>query len=501
MNIIKKVAISILAVVVSLCPTMTLFGNTTSVSAAYISDTDNDTLNIDENKITITTSKYHNAGKQISHTVSDNVIKSTKAETSNIFDRATITISVSSNNVIPKCAVDSFNDMELYVDYYINGGHNRQTYTHPTVKSGNPEDYYEATEYYISFEVITRGESFTYQTSKIKYINNPSCNYASFAAHASGYKRVEAKIPNGENLFISIKPNNQISQDKLKAWAKRMCVYANSLSDITGVKLNTVYILFDHENAEIANSNYGYAANIYIKEEQPANGFVHCGNGMSNEILASIASGNNEIVWGLMHELAHAYAIHTSPSTFNDCYGLINSGGYQFDEYLVNARALTAIQNCDNLRNMEILINDHKGFEDLKAQSYRGKYDEIFQNIDPHVNDFHFYFGLKLVNIAKKYDWAALEKYYAAPSEFALSDSELSNSYEVKDAAKIINQICETSISTSSTRFLKFANTFRTLYRLCCNNLDYKPYKFRAFVRDYFGKDIILIALNDMNII
>lgn len=42
MNIFKKVAISILAVVVSLCPTMTLFGNTTSVSAAYISDTDND---------------------------------------------------------------------------------------------------------------------------------------------------------------------------------------------------------------------------------------------------------------------------------------------------------------------------------------------------------------------------------------------------------------------------------------------------------------------------
>lgn len=469
-NKIKATAIAISAAAIALCPTMATLGNNMAASAAttaFISDTDyNGALNIDESQISVNASSYRSAGKQITAKVSNGVIKSTKDEPEYLFNRSTITINVSGTKFTAD-AVKNLNSMKLNVVYKINGGTNKITYSNPKVtKRSN-------TSYDVNFEVIIRGDSFTYETSKITGVTNLSCSYASIASHAGNYWKIEVKTPNGENMFINIRNNGKVRGEYMRNWAKRLCMLVNSLSNMTGVKLGTMYMLFDEE------CGYGYSANWYIKEQFPTNGFVAFNKDATDDVLRSMATGNNEIPWAIMHELAHSYAIHTSPSRFNDNYGFYRNGGY-FDEYLTNVRALTAIQNCDNLRNMDVYIDSNKG-----------KYNKIFHIINPKVTDPCFYFAMKLTDLGERYGWDKLEKYYAASSDYSYTLSEN------KTAAAVINEICGTSVSTSSTDFLKFTNTLRTLYKLCWNHTTFDRNSFKTFVQNEFGKDCIKNAIKD----
>ncbi|MBR6624068.1 MAG: hypothetical protein IKK91_09290 [Ruminococcus sp.] len=448
-------------------------------AAAFISDTDyNDALNIDESQITVTTKAYKNAGKQIPHNVNEYLNDDKKTEKKiecnskivvSLFERATITVNVS-GSAISSRGVNTINNMELTVTYYIDGGSNHVTYKPSKVSQLSD------TSYNVEYEVITRGDSFTYSTSNVIYgISNVSCNYAAYAGHGSGYKRVDVKTPGGENLIICTRNDSRISTSELKAWAKRLCMLSNSLSQMTGVKLDNVYILFDDTEGE-----YGYSANWYIKDGAPDNGYIAFNKDATTEILNSVSTGKNEMVWCLMHELAHSYAIHTDPSTFYENYGMLRNNIY-FDEFVTNMRALTAIQNCDNLRSMNINYTD---------KNIVGKYDKIFKLINPPVSDPIFNYALKLSNIANTYGWDKLEKYFAATSDYSY------DSPENISAAAAINEICGTSISTSNNDdFLKFVNSLRKIYKLSWSHTTFDKNSFKEFVKQWFGKDCIVNSL------
>ena len=170
-----------------------------------------------------------------------------------------------------------------------------------------------------------------------------------------------------------------------------------------------------------------------------------------------------------MHEMAHSYACYTS-SNFEKNYLFWNSNG-TFDEYLTNARGITAIQNCDNLRNTEIVF---------ETVGYSGKYNTMANDVYTHnLNDYKFEFASDL----SYFPWEQLEEYFAATSD---NDPDL---IESKLVAKKINEFIGMDVPLSKN-YLKFSNTIRKLMKLN-NNGVYDESKFNRFMIEYFSKDLI----------
>lgn len=449
-------------------------------AAAFISDTDyNGALNIDESQITVTTKAYKNSGKQIPHDVNEYLNDEKKTEkkiecnskiVASLFERATITVNVS-GSAISSRGVSSINNMELSVTYYLNGYSNVVTYKPSNIEKKSSKSYN------VEYEVVSRGDYFTYSTSALPGISGLSCNYAAYAGHSLNYKRVDVKSPNGENFAIYIRNDSKISTTELTNWAKRMSMLSNSLSNMTGVKLKTTYIVFDDPDAE----SYAYATNGKIVDGNSYNGYIGLNEEGTDEVLASIATGKNEITWGLMHELSHCY--DTETSSHNNYYGFWNNDNC-FDEYVTNMRALTAIQNCDNLRSMNINYTDN---------NIVGKYDKILKLINPPVTDPMFHYALKLSNIANTYGWDKLEKYFAASSDNSYTNTEN------KSAAAVVNEICGTSFSTSNNyEFLKFVNSLRKIYKLSWSHTTFEKNSFKEFVKQWFGKECLVNSLENL---
>ena len=112
-----------------------------------------------------------------------------------------------------------------------------------------------------------------------------------------------------------------------------------------------------------------------------------------------------------MHELAHSYccgyAINGRPLVFDS--------DYKFnDEYFTNARGLTAIYNCDNLRDTDIHFHYENKDEGICVDLYN-KYDNIAQDVCTYyTNDYYFFkfaFGLT------KIGWDNLETFFAANTD------------------------------------------------------------------------------------
>ncbi len=442
--------------------------NPISASAAdFISDTDyNNALNIDASQITVTTKTYKNAGKQIPHTA-DNTTSKIKCDSqivASLFERATITVNVSGSTISTR-GVNSIKSMKLNVTYYINGYKKVITYSPSKVTKKSSQSYN------VEYEVVSHGDSFTYSTSALSGISGLSCDYAAYAGHSSNYKRVDVKSPNGENFVISIRNDSRISTTELTNWAKRMSMLSNSLNKMTGVKLKTTYIVFDDPDS----NTYAFSSNGWIKDGTTYNGYIGLGTTGTNEVLDSISTGKNEMVWSLMHELSHCY--DTPNSTYDKNYAIFKNNVF-FDEFVTNMRGLTAIQNCDNLRSMNITYGN-----------VAGKYNEIFKLINPPVSDPVFNYALKLTNIANTYGWDKLEKYFAASSDNSYSSTEN------KTAAAVVNEICGTSISTSNSDFLKFVNSLRKIYKLSWSHTTFDKNSFKEFVKQWFGKDCIVNSL------
>ena len=148
----------------------------------------------------------------------------------------------------------------------------------------------------------------------------------------------------------------------------------------------------------------------------------------------------------------------------------VNSNG-TFDEYLTNVRGITAIQNCDNLRNTEIVF---------ETVGYSGKYNTMANDVYTHnLNDYKFEFASDL----SYFPWEQLEEYFAATSD---NDPDL---IESKLVAKKINEFIGMDVPLSKN-YLKFANTIRKLMKLN-NNGVYDECKFNRFMIEYFSKDLI----------
>ena len=439
----------------------------------FCEDTDNNgSLNIDDSQINVNVKKYYPAGQNIkvkSNKTEDGIFFSSNTKINNIrmFDRSIITLRLKGTNLTK----DNLDKFKITVTYYYQGTQSKITYDKPLI------DVVDETnnEYELKYDIISRGEAFEFTTTALSDIDEFSCTqaYMSPKDDAGDYYQVDVKTPNGENVFISIKNDGTVKAEYMKKWAKRICMYINSLSKMTGIKHETFFICFNHPtNPGVV----GYSANWDIDEQMNKYGFVAIGFDASNIEIERMRNGYDELTWTVMHEIAHSYCIGAKPVNYDSNYSFD-------DDYVTNIRGITAIQNCDNLHGTKILF-------EFGGRTYYNTYDKIFSDMKEYINLPVIQYPCGFAKIARDYSWETLEKFFAATS-----DNDI-NRKESKDAAQLLNAALDMNVPLSSDLYIRFVNNLRKLQSLCWNG--YNKYSFISFVDQYFGLENICGLIQDL---
>lgn len=474
----KKVLISLSLSATMAIPTATVFGSALTASAAakpFIADTDWDgAYNIDESQITVSSSRYYPAGQNIATTTTNtedglgvpvtpgSFASNTKVTSLPMLERATLTFDVKGTNL----EKSDLNGFKLNLTYYLEDRKDYITYDNPKIITIDENNH----EYQLKYDIITFGTSFEFTTSALPNVKRFRCTnaYMSPQENADNFYKIEVKTPGGENLFISIKNDGEITNANMEKWAKRLCMYVNSLSQTTGIKLGTVYMCFDHP---VTPGMSAFSANGQVNSICDKFGYVGFDLGTTAEERKHIATGENEITWSVLHEVAHTYGVYVTPSTFLDKYGFA-------DDFFTNIRGITALQNCDNLHDTKVYYKDDFSGEVSET------YDNVLKEIDKSTPYHYYKFAYKLQQLG----WPVMEKFFAA------EDDNDNNFKDSKEAAEKLNSYTGINLRISSDNikaesYLRMANVFRKLMKLSWGY--YNKDNYLVFVDQKFGKELV----------
>ena len=488
-NKIKKAVLAVTLAASMTIPAATLSGSIMTVNAArapfcrapFCADTDNNgAINIDERQIVVSRSFFStNEITMPVTTTAEGQITTIAPVSVEALSLGKITIEVSGNGL----SSSALYKLNLNAQYSVNGKTNNITYTPNMVKSTSNNTF--IVSYY---SVINYGDNLSFTSVSLDGVSNINCTSAVFSpdSDSSNCLKLNVRPAEGEKLYIRIKNAPSMSIAKVEKWAKIICMYVNSLHNVTGATLDTIYMNFDNiQDSRFAGS--ACSANWYINEAMDKYGFVGFNVDTSDEEREQIAKGGDVLTWSVMHELAHSYccgvAVNGRP--------LIFDSDYKFqDDYFTNARGLTAIQNCDNLRNT--FIHFRRKFEDHSYLNYYEKYDTILTTISPWIsNDINdpyrfFQFGAALTQT----DWVKLESFFAADSDNVSSLNECSY------VARMLNSYMGTNISLYNNDFLKLANTIRKLMVL--ENGSFNEDQFDSFLNGRFTPELLRIMVTKL---
>ena len=473
-NKLKKTILAVSLSAAIAIPTATSWGTAMTVHAAsnlpFCADTDNNgAYNFQEDQISVSKSYYRARTNTISLDVTEGLNGRIREGSFYVVSNGEITnlqplakyvlrFNISGDNI----SESDINRITLSLRFKTGDKGSLQKIEPSMINEINKNTYA------VSFDFIAYGESVSFNTNRF---SDPTikCSTAAITAPLDNeeFCMIEVKPTDGEKLFIRMKyidddndgidDNDKISWDKIETWAKRLCIYANSLNMTTDVQLDTLFMEFDYFECPY----HAFSYNILINEDNDKYGYVAFNQYATKDVKQQIKSGNNSITWVELHEMAHSYGVKPS---FAD--------NYRFsDEYFTNARGITAIQNCDNLRGTDIVF-ETGGF----SRKYDNMLHDIYTN-DPKCELFGFASGLGFMS------WEQLESFFAAESDndpgFVVS----------RGVAQKINQFIGMNVPLSE-RYLKFANTIRKLMVLE-NNGVYDESKFTSFMREKFPKDLV----------
>ena len=472
-NNFKKTLLAVTLAASIALPTASVAGAAIAANAApnvpFCADTDgNGAYNIRENLIYVSRSWYEASARSFAVTT-DNlsrgkyptsqgryIVSNGEIKDLQPLARYVVNIVVYGNDLVES----DLKDLNFSLNYKIKGENTSNSVYTSSPASVTP-DAANVHKFYVSFEFISKGDSVSFRSSIIRKQNFSINTEASVTATLDNesYYKIEAAPSEGEKLFIKIKYDPSISWNKMESWAKRLCVYANSLSKTTGVKNDTLYMDF-----HVSGDFYAHCNNDTINNGGDKYGYVGYTEDAANAELIDIATGRNIITWTSLHEMAHSYADGTN-SEFRNNYIFFqpeegDKNAFSFDEYLTNARGLTAIQNCDNLRNTDI----HNG-------NHYEKYNKIAHIVAKDWPDNKM---MQVASYLTYLNWDILEAYFAAESD---NDTDFAVS---EDAARKLNEYMGIEVPITEN-YLKFVNNFRKLTIL--KKGAYNEANFRSFLR------------------
>lgn len=287
-----------------------------------------------------------------------------------------------------------------------------------------------------------------------------------------GYTNSDAYLSDGtgEKVHVQIDlQNSGISSAQYNKWLSMLVRFVNSVSDITGIQHKNIYVMFNEEMSSTPNCDH----------------FVISGDGESVVVKMSPNYPINDTIkacqldWGLMHELAHCYSFKTSNKTFAQAFN------YNLDDVHTNVRAVTAMQNCSQLRSIEVVLDGVNVGNYKKAwyNAYLKKSNEqYFKMLYPYYK-----YTTRVSN-----GWVNLEKYFNGRVETALLNNDV-----VYGAIETINEGSSYTYGKYSSKPLIFetADTYRFIngfYYLCKNTSGYGATKanYKKFIKDFVGAEV-----------
>lgn len=268
---------------------------------------------------------------------------------------------------------------------------------------------------------------------------------------------------NGDNILASVPYDSSVSTKNYEAWAKRICLYINSLKDITGISNQTLLISFRY--VYMPEDAGAYCTTIY-----DSNKFATYGVFANETFKRSIKSGDNVIDWVELHEIGHAYGFATDtnfPAKFSENYS------YN-DEVYTNLRGLTALQNCNALKNTKIIYGDASYTNYSRAYRDKREGDLLFNYCKKYMTN--------VVNNFGSSGWYILEKFF--------SGVDYSNNFTstgFKNALK--TYASKTGLTTAAKPTYKLVNSLYGLYMI--SSEYFVTGTFESFVESVFGWSFI----------
>lgn len=270
------------------------------------------------------------------------------------------------------------------VDYGAEQDYNHNTYYRKR-RDGSYDVYFSATAF---------GRKISY---KAQFGKNVTLRRGSIVAKNTGYYMIDVDTPN-EDLYIRVPKKSDISDAKYRYWARRLACYANSLSKTTNVEREKIYLSFDDDNIMGTSACWQWICDRTKNPTYYKNCACTFDGALTEGVLNEIRRGDNSIEWVELHEISHAYS-----------RGELFLENYETnDELYTNTRGLTAIQNCNNIVNMDIHLD-----------ALCGKYNTIFSSkltdnsiiIDTMVQRF--------INVADtENNWFVLEDFFYPTSTY-----------------------------------------------------------------------------------
>ena len=294
------------------------------------------------------------------------------------------------------------------------------------------------------------------------------------------YKVYDVICKNGENYHITMKYIFS-NEDDTQTWLRTMSRFINSLSDITGIKRNEVYIIDGSETLFSENCTCPCKDEYIIPSENgiPAvlvprdKGWINT----SIDIEKSISYNPNSIHLLYLHEVSHFYA--KNDSVFQDLFnGNVDDGN-------TNIRGITAMQNCEELKNT-ILFAENEIFKSGNLETYQvaaryladGKYSETvnFRILNMYANYIETY-GDK--------GWAILEKYLEGGDPF-FNKNLFSRNVEriIKKELENSDRVDETKCDDLSAESIKFMNAMQFFQQ---NAPDNDPFNQRKAMHNFIN--------------
>lgn len=284
------------------------------------------------------------------------------------------------------------------------------------------------------------------------------------------YYRIMATPPTGEKIYAVMPKKDAngsyLNQDKIARWSKDLCLLANSLKELTGSSMDTIFIIpndYTPKPAEVfaCSSNYTWdkigASSNNMNDKYD---LITLGTGaikLERDMIKSIntSSSTGAINKYLTHEMGHAYANFSGDNFGPDFnYSCIEArakeGLATADENYTNVRALTAMNNCTNLKNYKIKDN-------AKLLSIASVYDS-------GDTTFTFYFNQVLI---KKIGFDRLEKFYSGASVRWNSDTNIKFANYLAGSTGLYPYnipIITASNANQYKNYLMFVNGLRGLY-------------------------------------
>lgn len=431
--------------------------------------------------------------------------------------------------------VNTAKDLKLFVTSYSNN----RTFKTQEISHSDFIDYSSNGTsrkiYNITYKFESLGEEISFETGNLNISSDNSARCMDvYLKDDPNYVSVKCMAPDGFDGFIASAPYvSNVSKDVYRSWGEEMCMFINSLSDMTGINQDIVFFRETPPGKDpqcffnsIDTTYYNAYPIIYI--DSYAYGDSNNVNNSAGGSLVSILKNWNYnapvINQEELHELSHAYGLHYDPNkNAEDGYGSVpvydeniayrrndftNYYNMNADDIFTNARGCAAIQHCSTIRDDLTIVNVDNTVSGSYATYCLNEWNDIYQNNsdwDKYSNSINndvraHWFNTVIVELAnERNNWAGLQKFFGGeqPKNVGNNSTNIYSTFlgeylGVSYSGVNLN-ICKNikySPEINESK-VKLANTTYRLYQIfqCVENNNFDKYSYIAFLNNYFNNN------------